>query len=466
MTTGCIPDRCADPPGWVSAAGQAKIAVRTFRIDSGASAVAFLIMESAPLPGGMPEAARAKTPDNGSVAEEGTGRTAGPDVTVVVPTFNEAPNVAELVRRLASASRGLDLEILFVDDSSDDTPEVVRDVAATASVPVRLIHREQPVGGLSGAVVTGLLASEATWCVVMDGDLQHPPELLPRLIDRCRAGDVDVVVASRYVDRGSSAGLANRGRRLVSSASTTLTRALFPVRLRHCSDPMTGYFVVRRAALGLAQLQPRGFKILLEILARKRLRVAEIPFVFGTRSAGESKASLGQGLQFLLQLASLRLGRMSRFAAIGGVGALVNVALVALLTSLGIGYLVAAVIAAELTIAGNFLLYERLVFSDLRDQGKRRARRFAESFGFNNIETALRLPVLAVFVETMNVAAATATAATLLVAFLARFAFHARVVYRPRASRSLGRPAAGLAVAASAGRGSRARGGRTRAVLT
>lgn len=382
------------------------------------------------------------TAEHGTSAEPGTapqpdGAVVTPvrEVSVVVPTFREAPNVAELVRRVAHATRGLDVEIVFVDDSDDETPDVVREVAATAPVPVRLLHREQPTGGLGGAVVEGLRAATAPLCIVMDGDLQHPPELVPTLVERARETGDDVVVASRYVGDGSSAGLANLARRAVSSTSTAVTRAMFPVRLRDCSDPMTGYFLVRRDALDLGTLHPRGFKILLEILARQRLRVSEVPFVFGSRYAGESKATLRQGMHFLGQLAALRFGRMSRFAVIGGVGALVNVALVALLTSLGAGYLLAAVVAAEVTIVGNFLLQERFVFADLRGEGKSTWRRFLQSFTFNNVETALRLPVMALLVETTHIAAALATAVTLLVAFVVRFTFHARIVYRPRATR-------------------------------
>lgn len=360
------------------------------------------------------------------------GPDAAPELTIIVPTYNEAPNVAELVRQVATAVDGLRAEILFVDDSDDDTPDVVRAVAATAPVPVRLLHRTDGVGGLSGAVQEGLRDSRADWCLVMDGDLQHPPELIPVMLAEARGEGVDVVVASRYTGDGSSSGLANVVRHAVSSSSTALTRAMFPRRLAECSDPMTGFFVVRRRSVDLARLRPRGFKILLEILARHRLSVSEVPFVFGERHAGESKASFAQGLHFLQQLAALRFGRMSRFAIIGGFGAVVNVGIVAALTALGTGYMLAAIIAAELTIVMNFLLIERLVFSDLRNEGRGTWARFVQSFSFNNLEAVARLPVLALLVQTAHVAAVPATALTLLAAFLVRFVFHARVVYRPR----------------------------------
>ncbi len=128
---------------------------------------------------------------------------------VVVPTYNEGPNVAELVRRLGDALPD-DASVLFVDDSRDDTPQVIESVAATAPLPVRLIHRDEPVGGLSGAVVEGLRAVEAAgadWAVIMDGDLQHPPELVPALVTRGREARLDLVVASRYTGDGDAGGL-------------------------------------------------------------------------------------------------------------------------------------------------------------------------------------------------------------------------------------------------------------------
>jgi dolichol-phosphate mannosyltransferase len=239
------------------------------------------------------------------------------DVSVIVPTFNEAPNIHALVRRVSLATVGLDAEIIFVDDSTDDTPNVIRTVDALSLMPLRLIHRSVPIGGLSGAVLDGLAASEGEWCLVMDGDLQHPPEMIPILLEAGWGSGADVVVGSRHVAGGSSKGLDNGVRHAVSNLSNILTRAMFPVRLRDCSDPMTGFFAVRRAAVELSTLRPRGFKVLLEILVRNALTVVEEPFVFAERHAGTSKAGIRQGVQFLGQLASLRLGRMRKTGVAG-----------------------------------------------------------------------------------------------------------------------------------------------------
>ncbi|MFT4306917.1 MAG: polyprenol monophosphomannose synthase [Microbacterium sp.] len=229
------------------------------------------------------------------------------ELTVVVPTFNESLNIAELIRQLSDATRDLDCELVFVDDSTDDTPEVIRSLAGSTAMPVRVIHREDGAGGLGGAVIEGFRAAQSDVCVVMDGDLQHPPQDVPKLLARFRAGDADVVVASRYTGTGTADGLSGAVRGLVSRASTLVAKALFPRHLRHCSDPMTGFFLVDTRRLDLHALRPRGFKILLEILVRQPLRIAEISFHFAERHAGESKASLSQGVHFLAQLLVLRL---------------------------------------------------------------------------------------------------------------------------------------------------------------
>jgi dolichol-phosphate mannosyltransferase len=358
-------------------------------------------------------------------------------VSVIVPTFNEAPNVEALVGRLTAALSGLAAEIIFVDDSTDDTPAVIASCATSASVPVVLLHRDLPEGGLGGAVVAGLKVATNDWCVVMDGDLQHPPELIPALLDSAAAQSANVVVASRYVKGGSSSGLSGGVRHFVSSASTIITRAMFPRRLRDCTDPMTGFFALNKNSIDLVDLRPRGFKILLEILARNPLRVTEEPFVFAERNAGESKASLREGFTFLLQLAALRFGRLSSFAVIGALGAVANLAIMAGLQAAGVWYLAAAAIAAVITIVGNFLLQEHFVFGDLRDQGRGPWTRFAQSMTFNLTETAIRTTLLWIIVETTVFPSLIVQAVLIAVGFILRFIFHSRVVYKMHRTTSI-----------------------------
>ena len=363
-----------------------------------------------------------------------------PQTTVIVPTFNEAENVLELVARLEDALLDWGADILFVDDSTDDTPEVIRRVANNSDLPVQLLHRQgaDRTGGLAGAVVDGLRTCDAEYVVVMDGDLQHPPSLVPVLLRQLR--DADMAVASRYCGQGDSSGLSSSWRRAVSSSSTTLAKACFPKRVgRVCSDPMTGFFAFRRATVDLDRLRPRGFKILLEILTRHDLRVAEVPFIFGERLGGESKASWVNGLNFLYQMASLRMGRMSRFAAIGVLGTLVNLGVMAVLMhgTLNVNYVVASVVAAEVSILHNFLLQERFVFRDMRHGYL--MTRLAQFLGFNNVEALVRIPILIAVVEWLTAPPVAAQALLITVAFVGRFVFTSRVIYSPRRAMVFGR---------------------------
>ncbi|GAB3632190.1 glycosyltransferase [Microbacterium shaanxiense] len=365
-------------------------------------------------------------------------------VTIIVPTFNERENIAELVARTGAALADRDAEILIIDDSTDGTAGEVERVSGSAPLPVRVMHRAENTGGLGGAVALGLAEAAGDICIVMDGDLQHPPELIPDMLSRFEKGDVDVVAASRYVGGGDSRGLGTAMRFGVSRAATWLTKAMFPRRLAGSSDPMTGFFLVDRLSLDVPALRPQGFKILLEILARSDVRIAEVPMEFSERRNGTSKATLRQGATFIAHLTRLRFGKMSRFAVIGGIGAVLNLAIMWALTTVGMPYIWAAIIGAEVTIVGNFFLQERFVFGDMRPDARGVGARFAASFTFNNVEAALRIPIMALMVETWHISSVLATALSLIVAFFARFLFHSLFVYAPRRGRA--RADAGAAV--------------------
>ncbi|MCW0211861.1 MAG: polyprenol monophosphomannose synthase [Pseudonocardia sp.] len=241
-------------------------------------------------------------------AESGSSRAHGPQVSVVIPSFNEEGNVDELLRRLvAGLPAGLSAEVIFVDDSTDGTPAAVLDAATRFPLPITLIHRDVPAGGLGGAVVEGLRAAAAPWAVVMDADLQHPPALVPELFATGVRTGSDVVVATRYADGGDGSGLGSSYRHAVSRGSKVLAAKVLGGPVGRMSDPLSGFFAVRTAALDLDAVDPIGYKILLELVVRSRLtRIAELPYEFGVRHAGESKSTIREGLRFLHHLLVLR----------------------------------------------------------------------------------------------------------------------------------------------------------------
>jgi len=292
------------------------------------------------------------------------------------------------------------MEIIFVDDSTDDTPDAIEALRGHYRPETILIHRpEQQRGdGLGGAVVRGLRAARAPWVCVMDADLQHPPELLPRMLAATEEDSVDLVVASRYCG-GGEANSFGRLRATISQGSTNVARAMFPNRLRNVTDPMSGFFLVRRDAINLEALQPNGFKILLEIIGRSPgLRTTEVPFQFGTRHAGESKASLREGLRFFQLLLGLRLGpgalRLARFGLVGISGLVVNAMVLGFATEmLGVFYLLSALIATQASTLWNFGLSEAWVFGR-RHSSQGRPRRLAMFLIMNNAAFALRGPMI------------------------------------------------------------------------
>ncbi len=233
-------------------------------------------------------------------------------LTILVPTRNESPAIELFLERLAKTTRR-PTKVLFVDDSDDGTAHTVRRLVARkgwGSLDVGLLHRPpgHREGGLGSAVVEGLKAATTDWVVVMDADLQHPPEAISRLVESAESGQADLVIASRFTQLEEiSSDSLSPARQRVTQACLAATHLAFPKRLADVTDPLSGFFMLRRRSVDPDTLTPEGFKILLEILGRyPRLRVKEIGFRFEDRSAGTSKASLREGARFARQLARLR----------------------------------------------------------------------------------------------------------------------------------------------------------------
>jgi putative flippase GtrA len=370
-----------------------------------------------------------------------------PLVSVVVPTRNEEGNVAPLCARLETVLPGEALEVIFVDDSDDGTAAEVRRVAAAAARPVRLVQRppERRGDGLGGAVVEGMRLARGAWVCVMDGDLQHPPELVARMVEQARAEGLDLVVASRYEATGDSMALG-RARRAASWLCTQGARVLFPGRLRAVSDPMSGFFLVLRDAVDLDRLRPRGFKILVEIIARTPgLRVGEVGFHFGRRLSGESKAGAREAVRLGRQLLSARVGdrpaRLARFGLVGASGLIVNTAALAVLTELGhLYYGLAAILATQVSTAWNFGLTERWVFRDRAARGA--LRRAGLFFATNNAAMLVRIPLLLLLTEGIGVQYLVSNVLSLVALTLARFLIADAWIWRPPHRPAGGRRAA------------------------
>ena len=298
----------------------------------------------------------------------------GPELSVIVPTFNERDNVTVLYRRLEATLANVAWEVVFVDDNSPDgTSDVVRALAQQDS-RVRCIRR---IGrrGLSGACIEGILASSASYVAVIDADLQHDETQLPKMLLLLASDQAELVVGSRYIEGYKSEGF-NKQRAGASALATEVARKMLRVEI---ADPMSGFFMVRRDRF--EQLAPKlsvhGFKILLDLVATAHgnLRAVEIPYTFGARQHGESKLDSMVALDFLgLVLAKLTNDivslRFILFAMVGGIGLVVH------LTTLFIGLQLFKAPFAEAQAAGaivamttNFILNNFLTYRDQRLKG-------------------------------------------------------------------------------------------------
>ena len=327
-------------------------------------------------------AARRDVETNTAPADGRRATQPGPELTIIIPTRNEHGNIVPVYEALCRTLSGTDWEAIFVDDDSQDgTPEAVCRLA-NQDRRVRCIQR---IGrrGLASACVEGILASSAPYVAVMDADLQHDEQLLPRMLQTLMTEPVvDVVVGSRYVEHGSI-GTWSRGRALLSSVATSIGRALMRVPV---ADPMSGFFMVRRQAFqgSVRRLSNIGFKILLDILASspQPLQVKEIPFHFRERHAGESKFDALIGWEYLMLLADKLIGhivpvRFVLFGLVGGLGLLVHLAVLWLcLNPVQLGFAVAQTIATGTAMLGNFSLNNILTYRDRRLTGWRFARGF------------------------------------------------------------------------------------------
>ncbi len=297
-----------------------------------------------------------------------------PQLSVIVPTFNERDNVTTLLRQLETALTGVLWEVIFVDDNSPDgTWEVVRALARQDS-RVRCIRR---IGrrGLSGACIEGILASSAPCAAVIDADLQHDETQLPKMLALLQGGQADLVVGSRYIEGGSAESF-NKQRAGASALATGVAKRVLRVKI---ADPMSGFFMIRRDRFEqlAPQLSTQGFKILLDIVAtaRGKLRIKEIPFTFGSRLHGESKLDSMVALDFLgLVLAKLTGDvvslRFLMFAMVGSLGLFVHLAvLFVVLKIFDVRFPEAQACGAVLAMTSNFILNNFLTYRDQRLKG-------------------------------------------------------------------------------------------------
>jgi dolichol-phosphate mannosyltransferase len=223
-------------------------------------------------------------------------------LSIIIPVYNEAGNIDLLLERIEKTLIGIVYEVIFVDDSTDETPKMIMRAAEERSVKIRLEHRENKKG-LATAVVRGFEIASGDIFAVMDADLQHPPEILLPMYC-AMINDADVCIPSRFISGGGDGGL-NYWRKLVSFIARFLGKITI-YNLRHISDITSGIFMIKRSILNKEALNPIGWKICVEIMAVSVFsKIIQIPYVFNQRNDGESKLSFFVSIQYIKQLFNL-----------------------------------------------------------------------------------------------------------------------------------------------------------------
>jgi dolichol-phosphate mannosyltransferase len=298
------------------------------------------------------------------------------ELAVIIPTFNERQNVQPLVDALSSTLKGIDFELIFVDDDSPDgTARQVRALSLN-DTHVRLVHRINR-RGLSAAVVEGMMASNAPYLAVLDGDMQHDETVLPEMLRRLKTPGVDLVVGTRHRE-GGSMGEFSRARVALSQAGRRLSVLVCHADI---SDPMSGFFVVRREYLEevVRSLSCLGFKILVDLVAssKRPVHIQEVGYTFRNRLHGESKIDLLVGLEYLELLLDKLVGqwipvRYVLFGIVGAVGVLAQLVVTWLLLHFDhLPFDTAQLISSLLMIGLNYVGNNRITFRDRRLRGRR-----------------------------------------------------------------------------------------------
>ncbi|WP_286390383.1 glycosyltransferase [Pseudanabaena mucicola] len=334
----------------------------------------------------------------------GTSSTKPVTFSLIIPTYNESKNLEKLVEVLSQILNSYwkgDYELIIVDDDSPDRTWQVG-LELMPHYPQLRVMRRQQEKGLSTAVIRGWQASQGEILGVIDGDLQHPPETLINMLNEMQNG-MDLVVASRHIEGG---GVSDWGfiRRLLSRGAQMLGLIILPNVIGRVSDPMSGYFMVRRSAIANCLMNPLGYKILIEVLGRGSVgKVAEVGYVFQERKEGESKVTWRQYVDYIMHLLRLRSrGRISRirerlrvpinrflkFGIVGFSGVFVDMAILYLLSdasTLHWGLTRSKIISSEVAVINNFLWNDLWTFSDISSHQKGWQKRIKRFLKFNFI---------------------------------------------------------------------------------
>ncbi|MGA7088138.1 MAG: glycosyltransferase [Candidatus Dormiibacterota bacterium] len=377
------------------------------------------------------------------------------ELSVVIPTRNEVDNLQALYGALSAELVGIDYEVIVVDDSTDETTRPLLRHLVASDPRWRSVEREpSEQRGLGTAVSMGMAMATGDAICVMDGDLQHPPSAIPRLLQALRGG-ADLVVASRYTSGGSAEGLSGPFRKGISRGVSWVAQLVF-AETRRTTDPLSGFFCVRRVCVAGLELRPIGFKILLELLVcLPNVRVADVPFDFGPRYSGVSKATFSQGMMFGRHLLSLFVyvpltALLGKIAFSAGAGMVMFVLSIALLKAVHLHSPAPWLIASAASLTVSLASYSLVTFRSALWRLGLGGQRLLWVFGLSSAAGGL----ISFAVLTIKARQATIVVAIVaqLVALLVGYSLVSYVRYRDRRVKPVPSPADELSLQALAGR--------------
>lgn len=347
-------------------------------------------------------------------------------LSIIIPTYNEAKNINYLIKDIEHYLPNIQHEIIVVDDNSPDlTHKIVLEFATENKFPIKVIVRTDKKD-LSSAVVEGIKASSGNIICIMDADLQHPPSMIPCMYEYANNG-IDVIIATRADFKG-----LNFKRRCVSSIAKGLSQLLIP-KISQIKDPMSGFFMFRKSIIEGVELNPIGFKILLEILVKgKGTSSIEVPFSFGTRKDGKSHFGLNETIKYIKHLFRLSkhtgdLDKLIKFSIVGISGVYINEFLLYTLTdSLKLFYVISSVIAIQISIITNFVLNSVWTFNN-ENMTKDKFIKF-ESVCI--LGASVNFIILIILTSLFNIHYLISNLIAILIAFVVNYSFSRKYVWK------------------------------------
>jgi len=346
---------------------------------------------------------------------------AAKQVSVIIPTFNESENICNVLESIKEHMPKIDIEAIVVDDNSPDgtgkiVEEYVKSMRDIAGYSISVIHRKAK-NGLSSAIIDGLKKSSGDTVVVMDSDLSHPPQIIPKMLETLKQTQCDIVVASRYVTGGAINGWTLK-RKLMSKVATKIAKKGLGIT---SSDPMSGFFAFRRKITDGLKFDAIGYKILLELLVKtKGVKVEEIPYTFTNRKLGSSKLDTSTIIDYCKSVWKLYkygrkvrkdesrisvrfLSKAARFFTVGASGLGINyLASMLFAMSANIWYLHATVMGIMFSITSNFFLNKYWTFEDRDFSSKRTLVQYGKFAGFSSIGAIVQLGMVYYLVDGWN----------------------------------------------------------------